>query len=180
MRNFRDKLSGMLKNHTHTPPVDTSSTQQPYTRPAPPTPYWAATFALGKQVSDEWVQEQGDHGWGNNELQNYTDSTENAFFRANSHGHPCLVLRAVVQRGRATSARLTSRMTLGRDEGYLSAHITAPSARKMDPFLSYLCTVADLLEQAACGPRSGCCRGSRSRGRRTARSTSWSRGTTRR
>lgn len=92
-------------------------------------PYWTATFRLGKSISDEWVQEQGDHGWGNDELQNYTSSNENSLFRGSIKGQTSLVLRAIVKPEQITSARLTSKVTLERDQGYISACITAPAAR---------------------------------------------------
>ncbi|RMZ85392.1 hypothetical protein DV737_g731, partial [Chaetothyriales sp. CBS 132003] len=73
-------------------------------------------------VSEEWEHKQGDHGWGNNELQNYTDSPQNSFYS----GDGKLVLRAISQGGRYTSARLVSRQRLSKARGCLTTWLTSP------------------------------------------------------
>ncbi|KAF2102847.1 concanavalin A-like lectin/glucanase [Rhizodiscina lignyota] len=122
----QDRLSS-AHNESHSQPPPS------YQRPPPLLPYWTADFNAASSVSREWRHELGDNGWGNNELQNYTDTTRNSFFSADEQGRQCLVLRAIADDTHLTSARLTSRMTLGRDRGYLSARITAPSARGIWP-----------------------------------------------
>ncbi|GAB3172006.1 glycoside hydrolase family 16 protein [Telluribacter humicola] len=43
------------------------------------TPSWSEEFSYtGKPDAEKWSYELGGHGWGNNELQNYTDRLENA------------------------------------------------------------------------------------------------------
>lgn len=43
---------------------------------------WVADFSVnGKPSAEDWSWELGDHGWGNNEKQNYTDRIENAYIR---------------------------------------------------------------------------------------------------
>lgn len=101
-----------------------------YSRPPPATPYWTAVFSPDVPISQEWRYETGAHGWGNNELEDYTTSPENSFIRPSTPGTHALVIRAAVRGAAVTSARLTSRATLGRDRGYLCARITAPSASK--------------------------------------------------
>jgi len=102
-----------------------------YHRPPPATPYWTATFSPSIPVSQEWRHETGAHGWGNAELEDYTTSSENSYTRPTGNGGAhSLVIRAIVNNTSVTSARLTSKVTLGRDRGYLSARITAPSASK--------------------------------------------------
>jgi len=51
-----------------------------------------------------WSYEVGDHGWGNNEIQNYTSSPENAQV---SDGK--LIIRAIKKNGSWTSARLITK-----------------------------------------------------------------------
>lgn len=109
------------------PSINQTSRPSTYNRPSPPVPYWTATFDKTLPITQEWRQETGDHGWGNNELQNYTTSERNSQFRE-VNGRQCLVLRAVADGDSFTSARLTSKVTLGRVRGYLSARISAPSA----------------------------------------------------
>lgn len=44
-----------------------------------PTPSWQDEFNYtGKPDATKWSYDLGDHGWGNNELENYTDKIENA------------------------------------------------------------------------------------------------------
>jgi beta-glucanase (GH16 family) len=44
-----------------------------------PTPSWQDEFNYtGKPDAAKWSYDLGDHGWGNNELENYTDKIENA------------------------------------------------------------------------------------------------------
>ncbi|RMZ90628.1 hypothetical protein DV736_g2142, partial [Chaetothyriales sp. CBS 134916] len=88
----------------------------------PPGVYWRAKFDPNSAVSEEWEHKQGDHGWGNNELQNYTDSPQNSFYS----GDGKLVLRAISQGGRYTSARLVSRQRLSKPRGCLTAWLTSP------------------------------------------------------
>jgi len=77
------------------------SQQQPpqYNRPPPPPPqqaavfaqgnvaggpgqgvYWAARFDPSTQISQEWEEKLGNNnGWGNSELQHYTNDRSNSF-----------------------------------------------------------------------------------------------------
>ncbi len=59
----------------------------------------------GTALSDTWYREQGNHGWGNNELQNYTDSPNNAFVQ---NGTLNIVAREPSP-GSYTSARIISK-----------------------------------------------------------------------
>lgn len=63
------------------------SCAQPSEKPKPaaphyefaPTPSWQDEFNYtGKPDAAKWSYDLGDHGWGNNELENYTDKIENA------------------------------------------------------------------------------------------------------
>ncbi|RMZ82206.1 hypothetical protein DV738_g1826, partial [Chaetothyriales sp. CBS 135597] len=95
----------------------------------PPGIYWRARFDASRPVSEEWEHKQGDHGWGNNELQNYTDSPQNSFYTQDGK----LVLRAISQGGHYTSARLVSRQRLSKARGCLTAWLTSPCGNGIWP-----------------------------------------------
>lgn len=90
--------------------------------------YWKPSFDASTPVSHNFRHELGDHGWGNNEKQNYTDSPANSFHHDNR-----LIVRALVQGDSYTSARLTSHQTLSRPRGYLTATILPPNAKGIWP-----------------------------------------------
>ncbi len=95
---------------------------------AAPNAYWIASFDPSHPLTQEWRRETGAHGWGNAELENYTDSDRNSFFRPAPNGGHCMVLKSIAENDTLTSARLTSLASLGRPRGYLAATITGPSA----------------------------------------------------
>ncbi|MFH1120480.1 MAG: glycoside hydrolase family 16 protein [Bacteroidota bacterium] len=66
---------------------------------------WADEF-MNPGVPDTafWKHETGDHGWGNNEIQNYTASPENAFIKDGK-----LIIKALKNNGKWTSARLITK-----------------------------------------------------------------------
>ncbi|MCF2488369.1 family 16 glycosylhydrolase [Dyadobacter sp. CY347] len=72
------------------------------------TPSWQDEFDYsGKPDPKKWSYDLGDHGWGNNELENYTDKLENAKVE---NGH--LIIEAIKEKsGKAdySSARLVSK-----------------------------------------------------------------------
>ena len=72
------------------------------------TPTWQDEFDYsGKPDPAKWGYDLGGHGWGNNELQFYTDSADNAFVR---DGVLHIVARRESRDGRAyTSTRLISK-----------------------------------------------------------------------
>jgi hypothetical protein len=90
--------------------------------------YWKPSFDAATPVSHNFRHEIGDHGWGNNEKQMYTDNPANSFHHDNR-----LIVRALVQNGNYTSARLTSHQTLSRPRGYLTATILPPVAEGIWP-----------------------------------------------
>ncbi|KAF2133885.1 glycoside hydrolase family 16 protein [Dothidotthia symphoricarpi CBS 119687] len=134
------------QNNAFAPPIPQSSKPQsrpvPQNRPMssqPPPPqnlapsqgekvYWKPSFAASTPVSQNFRHETGDHGWGNNEKQMYTDQATNSFHHDNR-----LIVRALVQNGSYTSARLTSFQTLSRPRGYLTATILPPVAEGIWP-----------------------------------------------
>ncbi|CAD6439313.1 1c50dce4-1dfc-4a5d-ab91-b96eb68e1eb7 [Sclerotinia trifoliorum] len=139
-------IPGQSTTHTPPPPHSAPSgyyppiqAHRPPTAPPPipqnrPSysaihPYWNPSFSPHVPVSDNFRHQLGDHGWGNNELQNYIADRENSFHDENG----CLVLRAISSNGRFTSARLTSHMALARDRGSLVATISPPCASGVWP-----------------------------------------------
>jgi beta-glucanase (GH16 family) len=72
-----------------------------------------------------WVHEVGGSGWGNKELQYYTDSTNNAAL--DGEGHLLITARAEEMMGNAyTSARLTTKGLFARAYGRFEARIRLP------------------------------------------------------
>jgi beta-glucanase (GH16 family) len=114
------------------PPVPTSSKPKGSTSSHA---YWQASFDPSVPVSHNFKHECGQHGWGNNEAQNYTSSTHNSY---HTKDHK-LVLRAVAQSSTATheerftSARLVSQQKLGRQRGCLIATLTPACASGIWP-----------------------------------------------
>ncbi|KAM3513233.1 hypothetical protein MY11210_003099 [Beauveria gryllotalpidicola] len=99
--------------------------------------YWQPQFLPHVDVSREWDAKtgHGTDGWGNHELQNYTDQPQNAFHTQDGR----LVLRAVANHSASdadqkyTSARLVSKQTLTHDRGVLSAIILSPCSEGIWP-----------------------------------------------
>jgi len=66
---------------------------------------WAEEFDYtGTPSPENWGYDTGDHGWGNNELQNYTNNPENAFVKDG-----VLIIKAVKTGEKWTSARLVTK-----------------------------------------------------------------------
>ncbi|KAL1610613.1 hypothetical protein SLS60_002283 [Paraconiothyrium brasiliense] len=123
------------KPHSPAPPAIPQN--RPISNPPPPQNapsayiekvYWKPSFDASTPVSHNFRHELGDHGWGNNEKQNYTDNPANSFHHDNR-----LIVRGLVQNRSYTSARLTSHQTLSRPRGYLTATILPPSAEGVWP-----------------------------------------------
>ncbi|POS84650.1 hypothetical protein EPUL_002234 [Erysiphe pulchra] len=90
--------------------------------------YWHPTFHPSTPLWTYFEQKTGAHGWGNNELQNYTQSPANSFFTPDNK----LVLRAISKPDciyeKYTSARLVSVQKLDRARGCVAARLTLPFA----------------------------------------------------
>ncbi|OAA75076.1 Concanavalin A-like lectin/glucanase [Akanthomyces lecanii RCEF 1005] len=127
------------------PPVPPHPDQQGGGQPPPvpqhPPPgsrvFWQPQFLPHVPISHEWDAKtgHGTDGWGNHELQNYTDQSQNAFHTQDGR----LVLRAVANNSagdgdqKYTSARLVSKQTLTHDRGVLTAVILSPGAEGIWP-----------------------------------------------
>lgn len=91
--------------------------------------YW--TPDLSKPLSDSFTYDVGGHGWGNEELQTYTEDVDNAFINKETDA---VVIRARAQTchdgsSSFTSARLVSKQCLDYEQGYLEADIDVPHAK---------------------------------------------------
>ncbi|RKS09401.1 beta-glucanase (GH16 family) [Nocardiopsis sp. Huas11] len=77
-----------------------------------------------------WNHETGDHGWGNGELQNYTDSRENSAL--DGDGNLVITARQEADGG-YTSARLTTQNKVEQAYGRFEARIKIPTGQGVWP-----------------------------------------------
>ena len=159
-----DKIQETFRDDDGPPPVPSASKPSGPLTAAPE--YFRANFSQGTQVNSQVKHECGDWGWGNNELQNYTDSPENSFHTPDNK----LVLRAVIANGRPdnkyTSARLRVHHTLARQNGYVEATISSPCAKGIwpafwllpsEPFNWPVDGEVDIMEHWNADPTNHCC-----------------------
>jgi len=94
---------------------------------------WHDEFDLAAGTGPDpgkWTFDLGKTGWGNNELENYTSSTQNAFHDGEGH----LVIQAVAQPGgQYTSARLKTQGIAAFTYGRIEARIKLPFGQGMWP-----------------------------------------------
>ncbi len=99
------------------------------------TLFWSDEFdgVAGSAVDAEtWTHDLGGGGWGNEELEGYTDSTENSSLDGDGH----LVITAREEEdGSYTSARLTTDGSVEFQYGRVEARIKLPSGQGMWPAL---------------------------------------------
>jgi len=143
------------------PPVPFSS--KPNHQPSPA--YW--TYDSSSAVSSSFYHKTGQTGWGNNELQNYTDNPQNSFYSPSRFtNQPILILQAIAnsqapsQETKYTSARLVSHQTLSRQRGYLHIRVTAPIAAGIWPAIWLLPKGLDphlLLSTTTCHELASAC-----------------------
>src|SRR5262249_7653973 len=78
----------------------------------------------------KWTYDLGQTGWGNQELENYTSSTENAFLDGEGH----LVIQAIAEPGgKYTSARLKTQGLAAFTYGRIEARIQVPFGQGIWP-----------------------------------------------
>ena len=105
---------------------------QPSQRPAANRQGFSMEFdgpANSKPGSTQWTYDLGAGGWGNNELETYTNSAENAHLDGQGH----LVIRVVGNNGRYTSARLKTQGLITAQYGHLEARIKLPAGQGIWP-----------------------------------------------
>jgi beta-glucanase (GH16 family) len=115
-----------------------STTSNPGTNPtpAPPTPpptaAWSDEFdgpANALPDSSKWTYDLGGGGWGNQELETYTNSPDNVHLDGNGH----LIIRVVSNGSAFTSARLKTQGLFTAQYGHLEASIKLPAGRGIWP-----------------------------------------------
>ncbi|MEU3310939.1 glycoside hydrolase family 16 protein [Nocardiopsis sp. NPDC006832] len=115
----------------HTPAAASAETEEPV--PTAATLVWSDEFdgpAGSAPDPANWNHETGDHGWGNNELQNYTDSRANSALDGNGH----LVITARQEAdGSYTSARMTTQNKVQPQYGRIEARIQIPRGQGIWP-----------------------------------------------
>ena len=104
----------------------------------PPQSQWQLTFSdefdggWGPVDGGKWAFDTGGNGWGNHELEYYTDRTDNAVVDGN--GSLSIIARAESYGGRGyTSARLNSAGRFSQAYGRFEARIQLPSGRGLWP-----------------------------------------------
>ncbi|KAJ5724787.1 hypothetical protein N7493_006515 [Penicillium malachiteum] len=119
--NNRSPQPAQSYNRPPPPPIPTSTKPSSGYQEQPPQIYWQPNLHPQAPVSANFYHEQGQHGWGNNESQNYIDSPQNSFHSAQGDA---VIVRALINHGhpdhaqKFTSARLSSHQTLSRPRGY--------------------------------------------------------------
>ena len=115
-----------------TPGQITNPTPSPAPTPAPTPSEWSDEFdgpANASPDPSKWTYDVGGGGWGNQELETYTNSVENV--RLDGNGH--LVIRAVANGTSYTSARLKTQGLFTAQYGHVEASIKLPTGRGIWP-----------------------------------------------
>jgi beta-glucanase (GH16 family) len=98
--------------------------------------------------STKWTYDLGASGWGNHELESYTDSPENSFLDGKGH----LVIRALrTADGKYTSARLKTQGKFSTQYGKIEARIKLPRGQGIWPAFWMLGADIDSVGWPACG-----------------------------
>ncbi|UOQ75375.1 glycoside hydrolase family 16 protein [Hymenobacter sp. 5516J-16] len=111
---------------------------------------WSDEFNTLALDQSKWVLEQGGGGWGNNELQNYTSSPDNAFI--NSSGN--LVIKAIKQQlgsNAYTSARLITKGKQNFQYGRIDVRAKIPKGKGVWPAIWMLGADIDQNNWPKCG-----------------------------
>lgn len=117
---------------------------------AKPNLLWADDFdgsAGTPPNSSFWTHEIGGHGWGNGEIQTYTDHLENAF--QDGYSNLCIVARR--DDHSITSARLTSKGLVDFQYGRLETRLKPPAGDGLWSALWLLGANIDQAPWPACG-----------------------------
>jgi len=102
----------------------------------------------------KWVMDLGDNGWGNKELQTYTDSRENSFVIADPDATDgrALVVKAIrTPTGGYTSARLKTHGKFATRFGRIEARLKLPRGQGIWPAFWMLGDDIDQVPWPACG-----------------------------
>jgi len=110
----------------------TSPSTNPVPTPPPVTPAWSDEFdgpANTAPDPSKWTYDLGGGGWGNQELETYTNSVDNVHLDGNGH----LVIRASANGASYTSGRLKTQGRFTAQYGHLEASIKLPAGRGIWP-----------------------------------------------
>lgn len=116
----------------------------------PAGPTWSDEFngATGSAPDPaKWTYDMGSGGWGNDELETYTNSSANVF--QDGQGH--LVIRALRTGNAYTSGRIKTSSQSGFEYGRIEASIQIPYARGIWPAFWMLGTNIDTAGWPQCG-----------------------------
>jgi len=105
-------------------------------------PVWADEFngpAGSAPDPAKWTYDTGGNGWGNHELENYTDSRRNSYQDGNGN----LVIQALKSGAGYTSARLKTEGLFAADYGKIEARIQIPFGQGLWPAFWMLGTNID-------------------------------------
>ncbi len=129
-------------------PVDDAGYTTPVTYPGY-TLAWADEFNGNIVNTENWTYETGAGGWGNNELENYTNSTHNSFV---SDGHLIIEARAEnYQNSQYTSARMITKNRKTFKYGRIDIRAKLPKTKGIWPALWMLGNNIDQVGWPACG-----------------------------
>ncbi|MBX0291839.1 glycoside hydrolase family 16 protein [Hymenobacter sp. HSC-4F20] len=107
---------------------------------------WSDEFDAAVLDPSKWVYEQGGGGWGNNELQTYTSSDNNAYLRDGK-----LVIQAVQSGSSYTSARLITKGKQSFQYGRLDIRAKIPKGKGVWPAIWMLGADIDQNNWPKCG-----------------------------
>jgi len=130
-------------------PVDNAGYSTPATYPGY-TLAWADEFSASSVNQTNWTFETGNNnGWGNNELENYSGRTQNAF---TSQGNLIIEARQENYNGsQYTSARMITKNKKVFKYGRVDIRAKMPSTKGIWPALWMLGNNIDLINWPACG-----------------------------
>jgi beta-glucanase (GH16 family) len=104
----------------------------PSPTPTPGPLAWSDEFdgpANSPPDPSKWAYDLGGGGWGNQELETYTSSTDNVHLDGNGH----LIIRVISSGSTFTSARLKTQGLVTAQYGHLEARIKLPAGRGIWP-----------------------------------------------
>jgi beta-glucanase (GH16 family) len=124
--------SGTMPATPSVKPAPSPQQTEPIAHPTPLTKSWSEDFdgpAGSKPDPKEFGYDLGAGGWGNRELENYTNSAENAYLDGKGH----LVIRVIEKNGTYTSARIKTQGRLTAQYGRIEARIKLPTGQGIWP-----------------------------------------------
>ena len=109
---------------------------------------WSDEFSDNQLNTEWWNYEKGASGWGNNELENYTDSKDNSYLENGN-----LIIKAIKGNGTNTytSARITTKGKKEFTYGRIDIRAKLPRGKGIWPALWMLGANIDQVSWPACG-----------------------------